>query len=66
MNTSQAANVPRNDIKFQNQRHEDDFGINLYSFKYRDHDPQIGRFLQVDPLSESYVHIVFMLLVRIR
>jgi RHS repeat-associated protein len=56
LNTSLAQNVTKNDIKFQNQRHEDDFGINMYSFKYRDHDPQIGRFWEIDPLSESYVH----------
>ncbi len=31
-------------------------GLNIYSFKYGDHDPQIGRFWQIDPLSEGYVH----------
>ncbi|PSK91699.1 RHS repeat protein, partial [Taibaiella chishuiensis] len=50
------SNLPRNDIKFQGQRHDNDFGINIYSFKYREHDPTIGRFWQVDPLSEKYVH----------
>lgn len=42
--------------KFQNQIHENDFDLNVYSFKYRDHDPQIGRFWQVDPLSDKYVY----------
>lgn len=30
--------------KFQNQEYNDDLGIDLYEFKYRTHDPQIGRF----------------------
>jgi RHS repeat-associated protein len=42
--------------KFQNQEFGDDFGINYYEFKYRNHDPQIGRFIQIDPLSEDYVY----------
>lgn len=42
--------------KFQNQELNDDLGFINYEFKYRNHDPQIGRFIQVDPLSESYVH----------
>lgn len=42
--------------KFQKQSHENDFGLNIYSFKYREHDPQIGRFWQVDPLATDYVH----------
>lgn len=42
--------------KFQNQELNDDFGINYYEFKYRNHDPQIGRFIQIDPLSSEYVH----------
>ncbi|QIH33489.1 DUF6443 domain-containing protein [Sphingobacterium sp. DR205] len=46
----------KNDIKFQGQRHDNDLGLNMYSFKYRMHDPQIGRFWQVDPLAEKYMH----------
>jgi RHS repeat-associated protein len=50
------ANTTKNDIKFQSQRHDDDLGINIYSFKYREHDPTIGRFWQIDPLAADYVH----------
>lgn len=49
-------NMPKNHIEFQGQQHDDDLGLNMYSFKYRDHDPQIGRFWQVDPLAEDYPH----------
>jgi RHS repeat-associated protein len=40
--------------KFQNQELNDDLGVNYYEFKYRNHDPQIGRFIQLDPLSDEY------------
>jgi RHS repeat-associated protein len=42
--------------KFQGQELDDDLGVNYYGFKWRNHDPQIGRFIQVDPLSDKYVH----------
>jgi RHS repeat-associated protein len=42
--------------KFQGQELDDDLGINYYGFKWRNHDPQIGRFIQIDPLSDKYVH----------
>ena len=35
---------------------DDDLGLNWYGFKWRNHDHQIGRFVQIDPLSEKYVH----------
>jgi len=41
---------------FQGQKFDDDLGLNYYGFKYRNHDPQIGRFIEVDPLSDKYVH----------
>jgi RHS repeat-associated protein len=39
---------------FSHQLLDDDFGLNWYQFKYRNHDPQIGRFWQIDPLAESF------------
>ena len=42
--------------KFQGQEYNDDLGVDMYEFKYRMDDPQIGRFWQVDPLSDKYVH----------
>ena len=46
---------PQNKEKtFQGQRFDNDLGVNWIQFNWRTHDPQIGRFLQVDPLSEEY------------
>ncbi|WP_176954519.1 DUF6443 domain-containing protein [Niabella drilacis] len=44
------------DKTFQGQKFDDDLGVNYYSFKYRNHDPQIGRFIQLDPLADDYPH----------
>jgi len=40
---------PQNKKKYQNYELNSDFDINLYESFYRTHDPQIGRFLQIDP-----------------
>jgi RHS repeat-associated protein len=42
--------------KFQAQEFNDDLGAYMYEFKYRMHDPQTGRFWQVDPLSQKYLY----------
>ena len=42
--------------KFQGQEHQDDLGLGWVQFKWRMHDPAIGRFMVVDPLAEDYVH----------
>jgi RHS repeat-associated protein len=47
---------PRNDYRFQGQEHQDDFLINWSSFKWRNHQPDIGRFFNIDPLAHKYVH----------
>ncbi|MDB5199282.1 MAG: cell well associated RhsD protein [Chitinophagaceae bacterium] len=55
--SSRAANItPNKDKTFQGQKFDDDLGLNYYGFKYRNHDPQIGRFIEIDPLSEKYVY----------
>jgi RHS repeat-associated protein len=50
-----------NNIKYQSQEFSsgefsDKIGLDMYEFRWRMHDPQIGRFWQIDPLSEKYVH----------
>jgi RHS repeat-associated protein len=47
---------PGGKIKFQGRELQEEFGLNVYPFKYRTYDPAIGRFWSVDPVAESYVH----------
>ena len=42
--------------EFQGQEVTKDFDLNIHEWKYRVSDPAIGRFWQVDPLAEDYVH----------
>ncbi len=44
----------KNNYKFQGQELNDNFDVYYYEFKYRQHDLQIGRFTQIDPLSDKY------------
>jgi RHS repeat-associated protein len=47
---------PVNRIKFQKQEFTADLALDWDEFKYRRYDPQIARFLQVDPLSDKYAY----------
>jgi RHS repeat-associated protein len=54
-------NTAENKTKFQGQvfaskEFSDESGLDMYEFKWRMHDPQIGRFWQVDPLAEKYLY----------
>jgi RHS repeat-associated protein len=40
--------------KFQGQERQDELGLNWDSFKWRNYDYAIGRFMSIDPLTESY------------
>ncbi len=55
-NQYQRENSLINKFKFQSQEHIDDLGLNWDSFKWRNHQPDIGRFFNIDPLAAKYVH----------
>ncbi|MEO8234766.1 MAG: DUF6443 domain-containing protein [Flavobacterium sp.] len=48
------SNADAQKYKFQEQERQEEMGLNLDNFKYRNYDYAIGRFLNVDPLSEKY------------
>jgi RHS repeat-associated protein len=54
--SSKAAGGIENKQKFTSQILDDDFGLNWYQMRFRNMDPQIGRFVQIDPLAPNYVH----------
>jgi RHS repeat-associated protein len=39
---------------FSGKELHEDFGFNLLSYKFRFHDPALGRFISIDPLAEQY------------
>jgi len=41
---------------FQGQEHIDDLDLEWDSFKWRNHQPEIGRFFNIDPLTDEYVY----------
>jgi RHS repeat-associated protein len=51
-----AGSLKNKENTFQNQRFDDDLGLNWVQFKWRNHDPQIGRFIEIDPLANDYVY----------
>jgi RHS repeat-associated protein len=51
-----AGNMSNKEKTFQGQRFDDDLDLNWVQFKWRNHDPQIGRFIEIDPLSEDYAY----------
>jgi len=51
------AEVARNNYqyKFQGEEYQDELGLNVYSYGWRDYDPAIGRFNKIDRFAEKYV-----------
>ena len=45
---------PNYKYKYQGQERQDELGLNWDSFKYRNYDYTIGRFMSLDPLAEKY------------
>lgn len=44
------------DFKYQGQERNEDLGLNWDSFKWRNYDYAIGRFMSIDPLAEKYTY----------
>jgi RHS repeat-associated protein len=42
--------------KYQGQERQDELGLNWDSFKWRNYDYAIGRFMSIDPLTEKYAY----------
>ena len=42
--------------KFGKQELQDDLDLNWYHYRFRFHDPAVGRFFSVDPLADEYVY----------
>jgi Leucine-rich repeat (LRR) protein len=55
-NSYQRENSLINRWKFQSQEHVDDLGLNWDSFKWRNHQPEIGRFFGIDKLADKYYY----------
>lgn len=55
-NSYSRENSTKNRFLFQGQEHIDDLDLNWDSFKWRNHQPDIGRFFNIDPLAESYYY----------
>jgi len=48
---------PKNNLKtYQGQEFTDDLNLNTHEWKFRVSDPAIGRFWQIDPLTEKYTY----------
>jgi len=55
-NSYQRENSTPNHFLFQGQEHIDDLDLGWDSFKWRNHQPDIGRFFNVDPLAEKFYY----------
>lgn len=56
--SSKALNgIAENKIKYNGYELNNDFDLNLYETFYRSHDPQLGRFWQIDPRPDESVSL---------
>ena len=55
-NAYQRENSVAQKYKFGKQELQDDLDLNWYHYRFRFHDPAVGRFFSVDPLADEYVY----------
>ncbi|WP_163409893.1 DUF6443 domain-containing protein [Flavobacterium ajazii] len=55
-NVVTSTNNPALKYKYQGQERQDELGLNWDSFKWRNYDYAIGRFMCIDPLAEQYAY----------
>jgi RHS repeat-associated protein len=55
-NSVRRENSTPNDWKFQGQENVGDLGLNWDSFKWRNHQPDIGRFFNIDPMAAAFYY----------
>lgn len=48
---------PSYKYKYNGQEWQDELGLNWYTYRHRNYDPAIGRFMGIDPISEEYYTI---------
>ncbi|RIY04739.1 RHS repeat-associated core domain-containing protein, partial [Hymenobacter rubripertinctus] len=46
--------TPANKYSWNGKERQDEFGLNWHDYGFRNYDPQLGRFMVVDPWTESY------------
>ena len=56
ISASTTGNLHNKEKAFQDQQIDKDLDLNWVQFNYRNHDPQIGRFIEIDPLSDKYTY----------
>lgn len=55
-NSYQRENSIHNSWQFQGQEHLDDLGLNWDAFRWRNYQPDIGRFFNMDPLADKFYY----------
>jgi RHS repeat-associated protein len=55
-NSYSRENSVENKFKFQGQAHVDDLSLNWDGFKWRNHQPDIGRFFNIDPMASAFYY----------
>jgi RHS repeat-associated protein len=56
ISSKEVGGIQNKEKAFQGQRFDDDLGLDWVQFKWRNHDPQIGRFIEIDPFADKYVY----------